>query len=273
MSIGFERVLTPIAPETVFSIGNFGIANSTLMIVFITILFLILGLVVVPKFKMIPGKFQSMFEMLYEGIVGLVQQITGSREHAEKIFPIIATILIYFALSNVIAIVPGLTDISWKGVAIFRTPTSDFNTALGVSLASVVALNVISFREYGLLDYLNNFFNIKGVIKGFKKSVMDGMIGLVELFVSVLDIIGELAKVISLSFRLFGNVYAGQVLAIIIMGALAYGLPAVWTVMSGFTGLLQGMVFASLVAVYYTLALKPVAKEVEEATIDVEELA
>ena len=73
-----------------------------------------------------------------------------------------------------------------------------------------------------------------------------------------MDLVGEIAKIISLSFRLFGNVYAGQVLAIIIMGSIAYVVPTLWTIMSGFTGILQGMVFASLVAVYYTLSLKPV---------------
>lgn len=261
MSLGFTRELTPIQPEFVFSIGNFNIANSTLMIVFITLLFLCLGIFVVRKFTLIPGKFQSGFEMIYESIVGLVQQVTGNRHHAEKIFPVIAAILVYFALANIIAIVPGLTDITYNGVAIFRTPTSDFNTALGVSLAAVIALNIVSFSEYGFLGYLNNYFNIKGIVQGFKKGMMDGFVGIIEFAVGLLDIIGEVAKVISLSFRLFGNVYAGQVLAIIIMGAVAYILPAVWTVMSGFTGLLQGMVFAALVAVYYTLTLRPESLE------------
>jgi len=259
MSLGFTRELTSIQPEIVFSIGSFGIANSTLMIMLITLLFLFLGLVIVPRFTLIPGKFQSAFELLYESIVGLVQQITGSRYHAEKIFPVIATILIYFALANVIAIIPGLTDISYRGVALFRTPTSDFNTAFGVSLAAVIALNMVSFREYGLWGYLNNFFNVKAIVQGFKKGLMGGFVGCIEFFVGFLDIIGEVAKVVSLSFRLFGNVYAGQVLAIIIMGAVAYVLPALWTAMSSFTGLLQGMVFAALVAVYYTLSLKPTA--------------
>jgi len=258
MSLGFERVLTPIQPDIVFSIGNFGVANSTLMIVLIALLFLGIGLFAVRKFTLIPSTFQSIIEMVYESILGLVQQITGNRYHAERIFPVIAAILVYFAVANVIALVPGLTDITYNGIAIFRTPTSDFNTAFGVSLAAVFALNYISLQEYGFLGYLGTFFNIKGVINGFKKSIMDGFIGLVELFVGLLNIIGEVAKVVSLSFRLFGNVYAGQVLAIIIAGALAVGLPVVWTVMSGFTGILQGMVFASLVAVYYTLSLKPV---------------
>lgn len=264
MSIGFERLLTPIEPEIVFSIGNVGIANSTLMIVLIALLFLSIGIFVVRKFTLIPGRFQSMLEMVYESIVGLVTQIAGDRERAEKIFPIIATILVYFAVANVIAIIPGLTDITYNGVAIFRTPTSDFNTALGVSLASIVTLNIISLREYGFIGYLGKFFNVGAIISGFRKGVMDGFIGIIEFFLGILDIIGELAKVISLAFRLFGNVYAGQVLAIIIMGALAYGLPAVWTIMSSFTGILQGMVFASLVAVYYTLSLKPVEEIAED---------
>ena len=264
MSLGFQRALTPIQPETVFEVFGFPIANSTLMILFLALAFFLFGRYYVKKFNVTPGRLQSSVELIYESIVGLVAQITNNRDHAEKIFPIIASILVYFAVANVIAIIPGLTDITYGGVPILRTPTSDFNTALGVSLASVVALNIVSFRSYGFLGYLGTFFNVKGVIQGFKKSVMDGFIGLVDLFVGLLNIVGELAKVVSLSFRLFGNVYAGQVLAIIIMGALAWGLPVVWTVMSSFTGILQGMVFASLVAVYYTLALKPVEARVEE---------
>ena len=77
--------------------------------------------------------------------------------------------------------------------------------------------------------------------------------------------VGEIAKVISLTFRLFGNIYAGQVLAIIIMGAFAWVLPTVWAVMSNFTGILQGFVFAALVAVYYSLSVKP-EEETDTAT-------
>lgn len=268
MSLGFSRDLTPISPEIVFHIGNFGIANSTLMIIFIMLGFLAIGLFVVPRFKLVPGIFQSLLEMVYQSIVDLVQQITGSRYHAEKIFPVIATILVYFAVANVIAIIPGLTDITYNGVPLLRTPTSDFNTAFGVSLAAVVVLNVVSIQQWGVLGYLGKFFNFKGIIDGFKKSIMDGFIGMVEFFVGILDIVGEIAKVVSLSFRLFGNVYAGQVLAIIIMGAFAWGLPTIWSVMSNFTGLLQGFVFAALVAVYYSLSLKP--EESSETELEVQ---
>jgi F-type H+-transporting ATPase subunit a len=255
--LGLSRELTPIQPEIVFSIGNFGIANSTLTILLIALGFLLLGIFVVSKFSLVPTSFQSFVEMIYESIVDLVQQITGNEKHAKKITPVIATILVYFALANIIAIIPGLTDITYNGIAIFRTPTSDFNTAFGVSLAAVVVLNIVSIQEWGIVGYLGKFFNVQAIVKGFKKSLMDGFIGIVEFFVGILDIIGEVAKVVSLSFRLFGNVYAGQVLAIIIMGAFAWGLPTIWSVMSNFTGILQGFVFAALVAVYYSLSLKP----------------
>jgi F-type H+-transporting ATPase subunit a len=227
------------------------------MILLIVIIFLAFGIFSVRKFSIVPGKFQAGFEMVYESIIGLVEQIVGDRNEAKKIFPIIGTILVYFAVANVISLIPGLTDITYNGIPIFRTPTSDINTALGVSIAAVIALNIVSLRDWGLMGYLGLFLPIKNIFIGFKKGFMDGFVALVDTFVGVLNIVGEIAKIISLSFRLFGNVYAGQVLAIIIMSSFSLVLPAVWTIMSGFTGLLQGMVFASLVAVYYTLALKP----------------
>lgn len=256
-----SRELTPIQPEIVFYIGNFGIANSTLLVLLIALAFFLVGKLVVSKFTLVPTKFQSMLEMVYESMSDLVQQVTNDRYHAQRILPLITTILVYFAIANVIAFIPGLTDITYNGVAIFRTPTSDFNTAFGVSLAAVVVLNITAIQEWGFLGYLGKFFNFKGIIQGFKKGFMDGFIGIIEFFVGILDIIGEIAKVVSLSFRLFGNVYAGQVLAIIIMGAFAWGLPALWAIMSNFTGILQGFVFAALVSVYYSLTLKPKLEE------------
>lgn len=260
MSLGFERSILPIQSETVFFIGNFPIANSTLMIWFMALGFLALGIFVVRKFTLVPKTVQSIVEIIYQETFNLVSQITGDTYHTQKIFPIITTILVYFALANVIAIIPGLTDITYNGTAIFRTPTSDYNTAFGVSLAAVVALNIVSLRDFGFFGYVNNFFNIKAVVGGFRKGIKEGFLGCIEFFTSILNILGEIAKVVSLSFRLFGNVYAGQVLSIIIMGAIAYVLPVVWTMMSTFAGLLQGFVFAALVAAYYTLALKPTEK-------------
>ena len=95
MSLGFPRELTPIQPDIIFYLGNFGIANSTLFIIFIAILFLGIGIFLVNKFTSIPkNKFQSILEYLYEGVEDLVFQITASREHTRSILPIILTIMV-----------------------------------------------------------------------------------------------------------------------------------------------------------------------------------
>jgi F-type H+-transporting ATPase subunit a len=94
------------------------------------------------------------------------------------------------------------------------------------------------------------------VYRGFKKSTSDGFIALVEFFVGLLDIVGEIAKVVSLSLRLFGNMYAGKVLALIIIGAFSYVIPSIWLAMNLFVGILQALVFTVLVATYYMLTIK-----------------
>lgn len=256
MSLGFIRDLTPVQPEIVFEIFGFRVANSTLMLLLMTLLFAILGAFVVNKFKRKPGKAQSFIEMTYEGILSLIQQITGSAKSAKAILPIIGTILVYFVISNIITIIPGLTSINVNGVAMFRGPTTDINTIIGVSIATIIALNAVSFKQYGFLGYLGIYFPLKNIARGFKKGILDGFIALIELFVGALGIVGELAKATSLTFRLFGNMFAGAALSTIILGAVGFVLPVAWTLMNGFTSILQGIVYAILVTVYYTLSLK-----------------
>ena len=86
---------------------------------------------------------------------------------------------------------------------------------------------------------------------------MEGFIAFIEFLIGLLDIFAELAKVVSLSFRLFGNMFAGEVLAVLILGSLAYLLPALWLSMSILFAAVQAIVFGALAAVYYTLSLKP----------------
>lgn len=257
MSLGFERKLETIGPEPIFYIGSFPVMNSTITIILIALIFLFVGIFVFTKFKQIPGKFQSIIEMVFEFTLDLVQQITGSEDQARKIFPVIATILIYLVVANIIVLViPFLPNIMYDGHHLFRSPASDFNTTLGMALAAVIALNFISLRENGIFGYLNHFINIKAVVQGFKKGVMGGFIGLIEFFVGLLHIVGEFGKIVSLSFRLFGNVYAKSILMIVITGIFAYALPSFFMALGGFLGILQGFVFAALVAVYYSQSLK-----------------
>ncbi len=255
--LGISREISPIGPETVFTIGDFRIANSTTFLIFIILCLALFCYFVVRKFKVKPGGAQSVVEMLYEGIAGFLDQITDSRERTNKIFPIIATIFIFVGISNLIGLIPGLTTITFNGVSLFRTPTADFNTTFVLAFGSVLVLQFVSMYEWGIIDHINKFVKFKDVYKGFKSGLKDGIMSVIDFAIGLLDIVGEFAKIFSLSLRLFGNMYAGEVLMIIIMGGFAYLVPALWLSMNILSGLIQALVFGSLVTAYYMLSIKP----------------
>ena len=259
-----KREITGLDPEIIFSIGGFPIASSTLMIFLIVFVFIVFAFFATRKFSIRPGGFQIIVEEIYNQIIGLVDQITSSKKHSKKIFPVIGAMLVYLAVANLIGLIPGLTSITFNGKAIFSSATADFNTTFGLALGAVIAIQIISIKEWGVLGHLGKFFKFKEVAQGFKKGISDGFIALIDFFVGLLDIIGEVAKVVSLALRLFGNMYAGQVLMIILFGAVAFVIPSIWLAMNIFVGVLQAMVFAALVAAYYMLAVKE--DESEEAS-------
>jgi F-type H+-transporting ATPase subunit a len=257
MTFNIERAITDINPDTIMTIGGFPIANSTLFGLFILLLLILFCVLVVRKFKERPGNTQTGVELLYEGMADFVDQITGNRKRTEVILPAIATMFVYFGISNLIGLIPGLTSITIGDAPLFRTPTADFNTTFAVALASVIILQFIGMKEWGFFGQIGKFFKFKEVYLGFKKSMSDGMMAIIDFAIGLLDIIGEIAKVVSLSLRLFGNMYAGEVLAIIILGGFAYIVPSVWTGMNILTGVIQAIVFGSLIAAYYSLTINP----------------
>ena len=253
--LGIIRDIAPIKSTEVFSLWGFTIANSTLFIMMIAVVVFIFGYFIVRRFSVAnPSRIQVAVESVYVGAFDLIQNIINDEEKTKKAFPVIGAMMFYLIIANIIGLIPGLEQISFDGREVFRTPTSDFNTTFGLALAAVVIINIISFKEKGILGYLDQFFKFKGIWQGFKKSIGDGFLAIVDFFIGLLDIVGEATKVISLSLRLFGNMYAGQVLAIIIMGFVAFVVPAIWLAMNLFVGILQAVVFASLVASYYMLA-------------------
>lgn len=251
-SLGVPAHMPSIAPETVFHIGSFPVANTTLMLV-ATIFIVGLTIALLGKLQLVPRMFQNVLESLYELIEGLLAQLLGSESKAKQAVPILGSIFVFIGLSNLLGLVPGISSFTYNGVHIFRSATSDFNTTLGLALGAVIAIQFIGFKHNGLFGYLGHFIKIKSVYTGFKKSIGDGFIGLIELFVGLLELVGEVVKIVSLSLRLFGNMFAGKVLMTILLTSCAYVLPALWLGMELLVAVVQALVFGSLVTVYYSL--------------------
>lgn len=251
----------PVQPETLLSIGSLHITNAMFMGVFVTLLFLIASLIIYKRAALLPTKFQMIAEIVVESFTSLIEQIVGNKENAEKLVPLIGTLFLFIGVSNIIALIPGLTSITYNGISIFRTPTNDFNMTFSLALAMVLLTNVMSIQVFGPVAYIGKFIKIKEIVIGFKSGITDGMLAIIDFFIGLLDIVSEFAKIISLSLRLFGNMFAGEILAAILLGSFAAIVPAPWIAMNLLVGVLQALVFGALTAAYYQLAVETSVEE------------
>jgi len=233
--------------ETVFHIGSFGVTNSLVLSVAVLLILVVLGTVFKKKLSLIPGRFQNLFEAGAEKLLELMASILGSEEKAEKYFPLIATIFLVVLVSNWFEIIPGIGTIGmWQGVGsaatfvpFFRPPSADLNFTIAVAVIAVVAVNLFGILAIGLRKHLTKFFTLKNPI---------------HTFVGFLEFISEIAKMISFSFRLFGNIFAGDVLLVIIGFLVPYIVPLPFFFLEIFVGFIQAFVFAVLTLVFIEIA-------------------
>ena len=201
--------------EPLFDIGGFTVTNSLLTSWVAVFLIILLSVAIRKKTKLIPGAFQGMVETIIDGALGMMDLVTNDRDKSKKVFPIIFAIFIFVLINNWLGMFPGVGSITYDGTLLFRGATADLNTTLALGLFSVVAANVFGVMVVGGWNYFNKFVNIKAILEIPKKIIKEPTIVLVNpihFFVGLIEIISEFAKIASLSFRLFGNVFAGEVL-------------------------------------------------------------
>ncbi|MDD5050175.1 MAG: F0F1 ATP synthase subunit A [Candidatus Pacebacteria bacterium] len=238
-----------ISAEKLFSFMGLPITNGLLTSWIVVILLVIASYILSRNIRKVPKTFQNIVESGVEELVGMMQGVLHSRKKAEKFFPLIATIFTFVLISNWLGIFPGVGSIGFnevsegvtKFIPLTRSAAADLNFTLAIALISVVMVNILAIKELGAKIHFGKFFNFKGPI---------------EFFVGILEILGEFAKVISFSFRLFGNVFAGEVL-LIIMGALAPFLaPIPFLMLEIFVGFIQALVFSMLTLVFLSIAVE-----------------
>ena len=138
----------------------------------------------------------------------------------------------------------------------FRGGTADLNTTLALAAIGVVMSHILGVAAVGAWHYFNKFINIKAFLEIPKKIRRDPTVLIVnpiKAFVGIIEIIGELAKIASLSFRLFGNIFAGEVLLASMSALLAWGLPIPFMFLEVIVGLIQALIFSILILAYLTM--------------------
>lgn len=250
--------------EPIFKIGNFSVTNSLLnswLVIFIVVIF---SLFLKSKIKLVPRGLQNLMEALIEGLFGLFDSVTGSREKTLNFFPLIFTFFIFILLNNWLGLLPGVGSVGQVAsvhgekvfVPFFRGGTADLNTTLALASIGVVISHIFGIIVLGVWNYLNKFINFKALLEIPKKVFKDPtvlIVNPVKIFVGLLEIISEIAKILSLSFRLFGNILAGEILLASMAAIAAWGLPIPFMFLEVMVGLIQAFIFAMLVLTYLTV--------------------
>ncbi len=249
-----------IASPVLGNIGPLTIATSTVTTLLITFLFVYVA-IKASRSKLIPSRLQAAFELFYEYVAEFIESIVGDKEKAATIVPYVGALMTYLLVANLLPMMPGIsgfyiTAANGLHVPLFRGATTDFNTTFGLALAVIVIMQIVGIREQGFFGYTSHFIQIKQVWKGFKTSLSEGAVSIIGFFVGLIEIISELAKILSLSLRLFGNMFAHEVLTVILLGTFSIAVPAIWMGMGVLVGVVQSIVFVALVTVYYSLVLK-----------------
>lgn len=251
--------------EPIFHIGSFTITNSLLnswVAVFVlTVFFILVG----KKIAKIPKGAQNIFEIILEQAFQMADSLTGDRKKSERFLPITLAIFLFILVNNWLGLLPGIGTIGFiekesSGqvfVPLFRGGTADINTTLSLALFSVIASHIFGVLAIGAWKYSNKFINLNAFLEISGKIKKDPTIILVNpihAFVGIVEIIGEIAKVASLSFRLFGNIFAGEVLLASMMAISAFFLPLPFMFLEIIVGLIQALIFAMLTLVFFTIA-------------------
>jgi F-type H+-transporting ATPase subunit a len=256
---------TTIFAEPIFHIGNFQITNSLLNSWLAVIVIIVFCLVLRLKLGQIPSKIQHIFEILLEGAMSLCDQVTNDRKITLKIFPLVLSLFLFILVNNWLGLLPIVGSIGYIAaegthsvfIPLFRAGTADINTTLALSIAIVIGSNIFGIIAIGTWKIFNKYVNIKalgGIFTKFRKDKNVIIVAPITFFVGILELIGEMAKVASLSFRLFGNVFAGEVLLASMGAIFLYILPAPFLFLEVFIGLIQALIFSLLAAVYFTIA-------------------
>jgi F-type H+-transporting ATPase subunit a len=271
------------AAELTLNAPNFGqdalgvtyfewLSNSMLVAAIVVLVVLWWARSATKTMQLIPGRTQNSFEAVVEFLHDMLEGIVG-KHMVTRCFSLLATLFIFILFANWFGILPGVGSIGWGHevpehgfevqVPLLRPASADLNMTLGMALVSFCFGIYWTFSEVGVWGFIVHNFGPKGGLKGIAKFIF----GILFFFVGIIEMISILVRPVSLSLRLFGNVFAGETLlsSMITLGQTLGLPPAVTYVMSLIVpipfyflellvGLLQALVFTLLCAVYISLS-------------------
>ena len=240
-----------IAAEKLFSLGAMPVTNALLIGVLVSAFLIWVITRATKNPTLIPRGMQNVIEIIFEALLDLVESVTQDKKQARQFFPLIATIFLFVLISNWAGLLPGLGTVGVYGehnghhtiIPFLRSTSADLNFTLALSLIAVMTVQFTGIAALGIMKYGKKFF-----ISPFHKPYGIGTA------VGVLELVSEVGKIISFTFRLFGNVFAGEVLLTVMLHLVPYFLPLPFMFLEVFVVFIQAVVFAMLTLVFLKMS-------------------
>ena len=242
-----------LAPQILFNIGSLPVTNTLFWSVILSIILIVITLAMRFSLKAVPGRAQVVLELLIEEGMKLVESIMGNKEKARRVFPLIFTMFIFIVFANLITFIPGqaavLIHTKNGDIAPFRAIMSDYGMVFVLTMVSIITVQIVTIFVHGPFGYIGKFINFKSPL---------------AFVLGIMDLIGEIAKVLSLSFRLFGNIFAGEVLGSVILFLAPFIIPLPFAFLGLLTAIIQAFVFSLLTLIFISMACEIEKKEKRE---------
>ena len=225
-----------LKPGIIGYFNTLPITNTMLTSWIVMAVLILLSFLATFRMKLIPTSgLQNLFELIIEGGYQIVADLAHSK--TKIFFPIVMTFFLYILFGNLLGLFPGFATITFKGEPFLRSINSDLNMTLGLALTSAVLTHAFALYYLGIVEYLKKWFTLNPIF----------------LFVGILELVGEFTKIVSLSFRLFGNIFAGEVVLATISSIFAFVIPLPFYFLEIIVGFIQAAVFMMLTLVFMVL--------------------
>ena len=245
------HIPTPTGEE-LFRIGPIGYTNAHLTMALVILLLAGAAFVATRRMRERPAGLQNAAELLVQGLSDFVSSIGGPK--AQRYLPLFGTLFLFIVVSNWLSVVPLVGQVKF-----LHSPTADYHTNFAMAALAFFAYQTEGFRHLGL-GYVKRWFNFSGFKDGPFIGAIFVLVGLIELF-------SEIFRMLTLTLRLWGNVFGGEIM-LTVMSALLFvpGLALPFVGLEVFIGLVQGLVFALLVLMYFVLAIESHDESHEEGS-------
>jgi F-type H+-transporting ATPase subunit a len=274
---GFLKLHSPevkLPADVVFSIFGLGITNSIIATWLTIIVVSLLVILITRRIRLVPRRWQMVLEFGIGALLGFCQSVAGEK-NGRRFFPVVATIFLFVLFNAWLSLLPGFGSIllnpatpSGHAVHILRGANTDINTPLALALVSFTVVLYFGLKDLKL-RYLTTYFNfgrmlggIGSLFRGKIKDAFSGIFtGIIDIFIGLVELLSMFVRIVSFTFRLFGNMTAGEILLLMASFLIPFLFAIPFYGLELLVGIIQSLIFAGLTLVFMTLAVSSHGEE------------